>query len=65
VVAFESNKRNTNADYISNEKHIYKPLKSKKRTVCTILCELEWLAKNAFSARQNAFLILLQNLFID
>jgi hypothetical protein len=30
VIYFETNKRNTNVDHISNEKHIYYPLNSQK-----------------------------------
>jgi hypothetical protein len=62
VIALETNKKNTNVDHISNEKHIYLRLNSKKSLVSTILCEMGRMAKNAFSARQNAFLVQQQNL---
>jgi hypothetical protein len=39
--------------------------KQSKIFVCTILCDLERLEKNVFSARENAFLVHHQNLLTD
>jgi hypothetical protein len=62
VITFVTNNRFSNVVHISNEKHISNPPNTQKRFVCTILSELERLANNAFSARQNAFLVHRQNL---
>jgi hypothetical protein len=61
AITFESIKRTTNVDHISNEIHIYYNPEPQQSFVCTILSELEDLAKNPFSARQNAFLVHHQN----
>jgi hypothetical protein len=61
VKAFETNKRNMNVDHITNEIHLLTS-KESKNLVCIILCELERLANNAYSAQQNAFLVHHQNL---
>jgi hypothetical protein len=62
VITFETNKKNTNVVHISNEKDIYCTPKTQKRFVYAILITLEQLAKNAFSARQKAFLKHNQNM---
>jgi Txe/YoeB family toxin of Txe-Axe toxin-antitoxin module len=56
LITFETNKRNTNVVHISNEKDIYYTPNTQKRFVNNILNQLEQIEKNAFSARQKAFL---------
>jgi hypothetical protein len=62
MITFETNKRNTKVVHISNEKDIYYPPNPQKLFVYTILIQFGQLAKNAFSAREKAFLEHKQNL---
>jgi hypothetical protein len=62
VITFETHNGNYNVVHISNEKHFYYHSNTQKRFVYTVLSELERLAKNAFSACQNAFIVHHQNL---
>jgi hypothetical protein len=62
MITFETNNGNLNVVHISNKKHFYYHPNIQKRFVYIILSELNGLAKNAFSARQNAFFVHHQNL---
>jgi hypothetical protein len=54
-VCFETNKRNTNLDHISNVKHTYLLLNRQKRFVGTKLCELDWLKKTLYQLAKMHF----------
>jgi hypothetical protein len=62
VISVETNNGNSNVVRNSNEKIFYYHPNTQKLFVCMILCELDRLAKNPFSARQNAFFVNHQNL---